>query len=370
MLLGAGELARELVIAFQRLGAVVIAVDAEPDAPAQRAADRALTAAPTDSAEIAGLIERERPAVVVVGDGWPGPHGREDVEVLPSAKAAALTADREGLRRLAADELGLPTAPFWFASSAAELAAVAAHAGYPLVVSPLGPPAGEGQSVLLRAEDVEPAWTRATATGAGRVMAESVVEVDYQVTLLTVRGVKPGGHGVQFCEPIGHRLVGDAVETWQPQAMSPAALDVAKSVAARIVNALGGRGLFGVELLVRGDEVYFADVSAHPFASGLVTVRSQRLSAFELHARAVLGLPVDTILVSPGAAELVSAPRDAAPATADPIPVLADALHTAESDVLLFGPPHRHAAAIATAPDVIRARDRVRQLAAALRKLW
>jgi phosphoribosylglycinamide formyltransferase 2 len=211
-----------------------------------------------------------------------------------------------------------------------------------------------------------------------RVMAETVVEVDFEVTLLTVRTTGPAGPAVHFCEAIGHRLAdGDVLESWQPQQMSPAALDAAKSIAARIVNSLGGRGVFGVELLVRGDEVYFADVRPRPYDSGLVTLRSQRLSQFELHARAILGLTVDTIMISPAAAEVSYAGADSTGAKdADLRVVLGEALAVAESDVRLFDRPdetdgrRRLGVALATAPDPIVARDRARRVSAALRKLW
>jgi phosphoribosylglycinamide formyltransferase 2 len=387
MLLGAGELSRELALAFQRLGATVIAVDRYADAPAHGVADRSAVVKLNDAEALTAVIEKERPRYVVAGanliaaDALIAVAERGDVEVFPTPRSTRLSLDREGLRRLAADELGLPTAPFWFAGSAEELAAVARHAGFPLVVKPIAAARGEGESVLVRPEDVEPAWHRAVAAGRiphNRVMAEAVVEVDFEVTLLTVRGIGPTGPVVHFCEPIGHRQVdGDLLESWQPQLLSPAALDAAKSIAARIVNSLGGRGVFGVEVLVRGDEVYFDNVRPRPYDSGLVTLRSQRLSQFELHARAILGLSVDTIMVSPAAAEVSYAGADATGgAGADLNVALAEALAVAESDVRLFGRPdetegrRRLGVALATAPDPIIARDRARRVSAALKKLW
>ncbi|MEZ0340327.1 formate-dependent phosphoribosylglycinamide formyltransferase [Mycobacterium sp. pV006] len=387
MLLGAGERSRELTLAFQRLGARVLAVDEYPGAPAHTVADRSAVLTLTDAAALTALIEAEKPDIVVADTGAVAADAliavaeRGEVEVVPTPRSARLALDGEGLRRLAADELGLPTAPFWFAGSVDELSAIAAHAGFPLVVKPVAAAPGEGQSVLLRPEDIEPAWRRAVAGGRlsmHRVMAESVVDVDVEVTLLTVRTTGPAGPGVSFCEPIGHQeLDGTSVEAWQPQQLSAAALDAAKSIAARIVNSLGGRGVFAVELLVRGDEVYFADVRPRPHDTGMVTSRSQRLTQFELHARAILGLPVDTIMISPGAVEVSY--RSAEPAaTTDAArrrQVLAEALVVAESDVRLLdgsdqssGRPWRSLAA-ATAPDVIVARDRVRRIAAALRGL-
>ncbi|MGE2733551.1 formate-dependent phosphoribosylglycinamide formyltransferase [Mycolicibacterium vaccae] len=387
MLLGSGERSRELTLAFQRLGAEVIAVDEYPGAPAHTVADRAVVLTLTDAAALTTLIEDERPDIVVADTGAVAADAliavaeRGEVDVVPTPRSARLALDGEGLRRLAADELGLPTAPFWFAGSVEELDAIAVHAGFPLVVKPVAAAPGEGQSVLLRPEDVEPAWERAVAGGRlsmHRVMAESLVDVDVEVTLMTVRTVGPAGPAVSFCEPIGHQeLDGHTVEAWQPQQLSASALDAAKSIAARIVNSLGGRGVFAVELLVRGDEVYFADVRPRPHDTGLVTLRSQRLSEFELHARAILGLPVDTIMISPGAVEVnYRTPEDADEiGPARQRQVLAEALVVAESDVRLFngsdqssGRPWRSLAS-ATAPDVIVARDRVRRIAATLRNL-
>ncbi|WP_006246039.1 formate-dependent phosphoribosylglycinamide formyltransferase [Mycolicibacterium tusciae] len=387
MLLGSGELSRELTLAFQRLGASVIAVDRYADAPAHGVADRSAVVKLNDAEALTAVIEKERPRYVVAeanliaADALIAVAERGDIEVFPTPRSTRLSLDREGLRRLAADELGLPTAPFWFAGSAEELTAVAKHAGFPLVVKPVSAAPGEGESVLLRHEDVAPAWQRAIAAGRiphNRVIAETVVEVDFEVTLLTIRTVGPTGPVVQFCEPIGHRqLDGDVLESWQPQQLSPAALDAAKSIGARIVNSLGGRGVFGVEVLVRGDEVYFDNVRPRPYDSGLVTLRSQRLSQFELHARAILGLSVDTIMVSPAAAELSYAGADATESgAADRNAVLAEALTVAESDVHLFGRPdetegrRRLGVALATAPDPIIARDRARRVSATLRKLW
>lgn len=386
MLLGSGELSRELALAFQRLGAEVIAVDRYADAPAHGVADRPIVAKMNDTDELSALIEKENPryvvaeAGVIAADALIAVAERGEVEVFPTPRSTRLSVDREGLRRLAADELGLPTAPFWFAGSPEELTAVARHAGFPLVVKPISSAPGEGESVLVRPEDVEPAWQRAIAAGRlpqNRVMVESVVEVDFEVTLLTIRTVGSTGPAVHFCEPIGHRQNGDLLESWQPQRLAPAALDAAKSIGARIVNSLGGRGVFGVELLVRGDEVYFDNVRPRPHDSGLVTLRSQRLSQSELHARAILGLPVDTIMISPAAAQVTYAGAEAAPArSADQRGVLAEALTVAESDVRLFDRPdeteakRRLAVAFATAPDPIVARDRARRVTSTLRRLW
>jgi phosphoribosylglycinamide formyltransferase 2 len=354
LLLGADELSRELAISLRHLGARVIAAEDE-NIPT------------TDADELSRAIDRLRPHYVVTAadtlaaeaftvlEGLASGDGR--TELVPNARTVRLTTDREALRRLAADELGLPTAPFWFVGSVDELRAVAAHAGYPLLVKPL---AGRGHSVVSGPDDVEPAWRRAAGDSAGRVLAETVVEVDFDVTLLVVRSEGPNGPAIEFCSPIGHRDADGAVlEAWQPQQMSEAAVDSAKSIAARIVKALGGRGVFGVELMIKGDEVYFADVTARPHGSVWVTLRSQRLSAFELQARAVLGLPVDVMMMSPGAAHAIKPGRDGGAPTAD-------ALRVPESDLRMFAPGPQSTAlgvALATAPEVATARDRARQVA-------
>lgn len=386
MLLGSGEVSRELTLSFQRLGATVVAVDRYADAPAHRVADRCAVVRMNDPDALTAAVDKERPDYLVIEAGVVATDAlvamAERIEVFPAPRATRLSLDREGLRRLAADELGLPTAPFWFAGSAKELAAVVEHAGFPLAVTPVAGAPGEGRSVLLRPEDVEPAWNRAIAAGhlttPNRVMAETVVDVDDEVTLLTVRTTGPTGPAVHFCEPVGHRDAGDGtLATWQPHRLSPAALDAAKSIAARIVNSLGGRGVFAVELMVRGDEVYFSTVRPRPVDNAFLTVRTQRLSEFDLHARAILGLSVDTMMISPGAAEIAYAGGEAAlPAGSDIVGVLSEALEVAESDVVLFDRldetdgRHRLAAAIATAPDVTVARDRAQRTAVSLRRLW
>ena len=392
MLLGSGEFSRELAIAFQRLGAEVIAVERYADAPAHGVADQALVVNMADTDELGAVIRRLQPSFVVTAsevvaaDALTAAAETGVTEVFPTARCARLTADREGLRRLAADELGLPTAPFWFAGSLEELRAVGDHAGYPLRVQPVATvmsAAGAGQSVVLVPADVESAWQRAVSAGGrlahNRVLAETLVEIDFHVTLLTVRGVGPTGPTIEFCAPIGHgEAIGDVQESWQPQDLSAAALDAAKSIAARIVKALGGRGVFGVELMVRGDEVYFSDVTARPFESGLITLRTQRLSEFELQARAIMGLPTDAIMISPGAAEVIYAGLDGAGAAAqrpNAAGVLADALRAPESDARVFGRDglegHRPlGVAVVTALDVSTARSRAREVSAALRRLW
>lgn len=373
MLLGSGELSRELAVALRHLGARVIAVDEDPDAPAHLVADQSLTFSLTDGEELSKAIQRMKPEYVVTAtdavaaealEALAAGSDDERTDLVPNARAVRLTTDRESLRRLAADELGLPTAPFWFVGSVGELRAVAAHAGYPLLVKPLS---GRGHSVVSGADDIEPAWQRAIGSSAGRVMAETVVEVDFDVTLLAVRSEGPDGPLVEFCSPIGHRDADGAVlESWQPQQMNPAAVDAARSIAARIVKALGGRGVFAVELMIKGDEVYFSDVTACPHQSVWVTLHSQRLSAFELHARTILRLPVDTMMMSPAAAHVIDPGGDGGSPATD---ALTGALQVPESDLRVFGRGLRSAelgVALATAPDVATARDRARQVASAL----
>jgi phosphoribosylglycinamide formyltransferase 2 len=355
MLLGSGELTRELAAALRRLGAEVMALDSDAEAPAVSAEFRRLqpdfVATVTDSISDEALQAVE--AIEAQVDD-------EFTELVPSARSVRLTTDREGIRRLAADELGLPTAPFWFAGSVSELRAVAAHAGFPLLLKPVAGVVGRGQVLVAGPDDIELAWQRAMGREAGgtrqRVLAETVVEIEFLVSLLAVRTEGPNGPVIEFCKPIGHRHAVGVLESWQPQEMSPAASDAAKSIAARIVKALGGRGVFSVELMINGDEVYFADITACPPKSAWVTLRSQRLSAFELHARAILGLPVDTMMISPGAARVMHPGPDAPNADA-----LTGALGVPESDVRVPG-----GVALATAPDLGTARDRARQVAGAL----
>ncbi|HEY1842712.1 MAG TPA: formate-dependent phosphoribosylglycinamide formyltransferase [Mycobacterium sp.] len=386
MLLGSGEFSRELAIAFQRLGAEVIAVERYADAPAHGVADQALVLNISDADEVGAVIRRVAPDFVVTASDAVAADAlivvaeTRAAEVVPSPRCARLTADREGMRRLAADQLGLPTAPFWFAGSLDELRAVADHAGYPLRVQPVAALGGEGHSVVLLPADLESAWQRAVSAGGrlahSRVLVETLVEIDFHVTLLTVRSDGPAGPTLDFCAPIGHgEAIGDVQESWQPQDLSAAALDAAKSIAARVVKALGGRGVFGVELMVRGDEVYFCDVTARPFESGLITTRTQRLSQFELQARAILGLPVDTIMISPGAAEVIYAGADGAVDRRRSGGVLAEAMRTPESDVRVFTRDESEArrplgAAVVTAADVTAARSHAREVSAALRRLW
>ena len=379
MVLGCGEPSRELAIALRDLGATVIAVDALADAPAHGPADQSLVVPLTDADQLSKSIQRIKPDFVVAAADGVAVNGLDDLadgaELVPSARTLRLTADREGLRHLAADVLGLPTAPFWFAGSAGELEAIAAHAGYPLLVEPVSGATRRGQWLITKPDDIGRAWQRVLATQAGadghRVLAQRMVEVEFYVTLLVIRSEGPDGPLLEFCSPIGHGPADAAVqESWQPQKLSTMALDVAKSIGARIVKALGGRGVFGVELMINGDEVYFADVTATPQDSAWVTLRTQRLSAFELQARAILGLPVDTMMISPGAARGVYLGRDAT-STAPGAAALTGALGVPESDLRLFGRGrfaraeagiHPAGVALATAPDVALARGRAREV--------
>jgi phosphoribosylglycinamide formyltransferase 2 len=381
ILLGSDELSRELAIALRHLGAEVIAVDQYPDAPAHAVADQSVVLAMSDTDELSALIKRLQPDFVVTAadavsldalDALAAGPDNELTDLVPSARTVRLTADREGLRRLAADQLGLPTAPFWFVGSVGDLKAVAAHAGFPLLVEPVLGAADQGRSVAAGPDDIEPAWQRAVGQDRQRVLAETVVEIEFYVTLLAIRSDGPTGPVIEFCSPIGHRGArADVQESWQPQHLSPAATDAAKSIAARIVKALGGRGVFAVDLMINGDEVYFANVSARLPQSAWVTLRSQRLSVFELQARAILGLPVDTLMISPAAAHAIPRgqhaghPPAGASLSAD---ALAGALGVPETDLRVFGrgSAHQVGVALAMAPDVATARDRACAAAAAL----
>ncbi|MGL4305607.1 MAG: formate-dependent phosphoribosylglycinamide formyltransferase [Mycobacteriaceae bacterium] len=376
MLLGAGELGKEVIIAFQRLGVEVIAVDRYPNAPGHQVAHRSHVVDMSDPQALIAVIEKEQPHYVVPEIEAIATQALAEVadrgfsEVIPTARATQLTMNREGIRRLAAEELGLPTSPYAFADSLAELEQCAQQVGFPCVVKPVMSSSGKGQSVLHSAADVTLAWEHALAGGRvnhGRVIVEGFVDFDYEITQLTVRAVGDTGElHVHFCEPIGHlQADGDYIESWQPQAMSDIAQDAARSIAARVVTALGGRGIFGVELFVKGDDVYFSEVSPRPHDTGLVTLGTQRLSEFELHARAILGLPVDTVLISPGASAVIYGAVDAVGISFDGV---AQALLTPETDLRLFGKPEsfckrRMGVAISTAEDVETARQRARHAA-------
>ena len=375
MLLGAGELGKEVVIELQRLGVEVIAVDRYADAPAQQVAHRAHVIDMTDAAALRELVLRERPHLVVpeieaiATDELVRIEAEGLARVIPTALAAHTTMNRERIRRLAAEELGLPTSRYAFASSLAELEAAVAGVGYPCFVKPVMSSSGKGQSRIRDAAGVAPAWEYALSAGRvrqPRVIVEGEVRFDFEITLLTVRHAA----GTSYCEPIGHVQVdGDYVESWQPQPMSALALDRARAIANQVTDALGGHGIFGVELFVRGDEVWFSEVSPRPHDTGLVTLVTQHQSEFALHARAILGLPVDTTLRTPGASAVIYGGFEARGVAFDGV---AHALAVPGTELRLFGKPEaflkrRMGVALARATDVDTARALARRAAAAVR---
>ena len=374
MLLGSGELGKEVLIALQRLGVETLAVDRYDNAPGQQVAHHARTIAMSDPAQLKRLIEAERPHLVVPEIEAIATPMLEELEaagtvrVIPTARAARLTMDREGIRRLASETLGLPTSPYKFCDSLAELQAAiegenGVGIGYPCIVKPVMSSSGKGQSKIDGPADVQKAWDYAMAGGRvshGRVIVEGFVDFDYEITLLTVRAVGNDGNvQTQFCEPIGHLQVhGDYVESWQPQPMSPLALERAKAIAQAVTDNLGGQGVFGVELFVQGDQVWFSEVSPRPHDTGLVTLCTQHQSEFELHARAILGLPVDTSLRNPGASAVIYGGVEAAGIVFDGVE---EALRVPGTDLRLFGKPEsfarrRMGVALARAGDVETAR--------------
>lgn len=343
MLLGSGELGREVLIALQRLGVETIAVDRYPNAPGHQVAHHARVLAMTDADALRALIEAEKPDLVVPEIEAIATPVLEELEasgvvrVIPTARAARLTMDREGIRRLAAETLGQPTSPYKFCDSLAELqAAIDGGIGYPCVVKPVMSSSGKGQSKIDGPDDVEAAWDYAMAGGrvsGGRIIVEGFIDFDYEITLLTVRSVD----GTAFCEPIGHKQVGgDYVESWQPHPMSAAALARAQEIAGAVTENLGGQGIFGVELFVKGDQVWFSEVSPRPHDTGMVTMITQWQNEFELHARAILGLPVDTALKTPGASAVIYGGVDAEGVVFDGVD---DALRVPHTDIRLFGKP-------------------------------
>ena len=379
MLLGAGELGKEVIVALQRLGVEVIAVDRYENAPGHQVAHRAHVISMTDGAALRRLVELEKPHLIVpeieaiATDMLVEIEAAGLAEVIPTARAAQLTMNREGIRRLAAEELGLPTSTYRFADTLAELQAAIDGAdgekgiGYPCIVKPVMSSSGKGQSLLRGPADVQTAWDYAASGGrvkAGRIIVEGVIDFDYEITLLTVRALNENGV-VQtcFCEPIGHiQVSGDYVESWQPQPMSPAARQKSQEIAAAVTGNLGGRGLFGVELFIKGDQVWFSEVSPRPHDTGLVTLCSQRFSEFELHARAILGLPVDTALREPGASAVIYGGMEEKGIAFEGIE---QALAVPRSDLRLFGKPasfkkRRMGVAVANGDDVAQARERAK----------
>ena len=382
MLLGSGELGKEVIISLQRLGVEVIAVDRYPNAPGHQVAHRAYVIDMTDGIALSALIEREKPDLVVpeieaiATQTLMELENAGKVSVIPTARAAWLTMNREGIRRLVAEELGLPTSPYRFADSLAALRTACAEIGFPCVIKPVMSSSGKGQSKIDTPDQVETAWNDAAAgsrVDAGRVIVEGFIDFDYEITQLTVRALdQHGGTATMFCEPIGHRQVqGDYVESWQPHPMPVVALTKSREIARKVTDNLGGLGVFGVELFVKGDMVWFSEVSPRPHDTGMVTMASQVQSEFELHAKAILGLPVDVTLVTPAASAVIYGMHDA-PAIA--FEGVADALRVPGADIRLFGKPEsfvrrRMGVALATADDIDTARNRAKEAAAKIKPI-
>lgn len=348
MLLGSGELGKEVLIALQRLGVETIAVDRYDNAPGQQVAHHARTITMSDSAQLKALIEKERPDIVVPEIEAIATAMLEELEaagttrVIPTARAARLTMDREGIRRLAAERLGLPTSPYVFCDSLVELqSAIDSKIGYPCIVKPVMSSSGKGQSKITGPDDVKIAWDCAMAGGrvkGGRVIVEGFIEFDYEITQLTVRAMGNDGKvETHFCEPIGHvQVSGDYVESWQPHPMGGTALKRSRNIAKAVTDDLAGQGVFGVELFVKGDDVWFSEVSPRPHDTGMVTMCTQVQTQFELHARAILGLPVNTALRTPGASAVIYGCVDAKGIVFEGV---AEALQVPNSDIRLFGKP-------------------------------
>ena len=382
LLLGSGELGKEVVISLQRLGVEVHAADRYDHAPAMQVAHFSYTLNMADPTELKQLIEKIQPNLIVPEIEAIATEVLVEIEqsqtatVIPSAKAVNLTMNREGIRRLAAEELGLPTSAYRFASTLESFRAACDDIGYPNFVKPVMSSSGKGQSRVKSFDEVDAAWEYAMQGGRvnqGTVIIESQIDFDFEITLLTVRAKNPktGEIETHFCDPIGHRQdAGDYVESWQPQPMSPLARERARDVAGRVVEALGGRGLFGVELFVKGDQVWFSEVSPRPHDTGLVTLASQVLSEFELHARAILGLPVTTDMRVPAAASAVI--YGGVEARGIAFEGVAEALAVPGSDLRLFGKPEsfvrrRMGVAVAAADSVELARERAGEAAGKVR---
>ncbi len=380
MLLGSGELGKEVIIALQRLGVEVIAVDRYPNAPGHQVAHRAHVIDMTDAAVLRTLVLQERPQIIVpeieaiATDELARIEADGLATIIPTARAAQLTMNREGIRRLAAEELGLPTSRYGFADSLEAMQDLVEEIGLPCVVKPVMSSSGKGQSTVHNAEEVEAAW-RYALEGARvkkpRLIVEEMIAFDYEITLLTVRALGTSGAiETHFCEPIGHRQVrGDYVESWQPQPMSTAALTTAREIAGKVTTALGGRGIFGVELFVRGDQVWFSEVSPRPHDTGMVTMITQYQNEFELHARAILGLPVDTSLACHGASAVIYGGLEEAGIAFEGV---AEALAVPGTDLRLFGKPEsfarrRMGVALARHDDIEQARAHARLAASKVR---
>jgi len=378
MLLGSGELGKEVIIALQRLGVEVIAVDRYANAPGHQVAHRAHVINMADQQALRSLIQQERPHIIVpeieaiATDTLAEIEAEGLAQVIPTARAAQLTMNREGIRRLAADELGLPTSKFAFADSLEELThAVISNIGCPCIVKPVMSSSGKGQSTINTPADIQTAWEYAMSGGrvqGNRVIVEEKIDFDFEITLLTVRAVGEDGEvETHFCHPIGHvQVKGDYVESWQPQPMSATALEKAQHIAKTITSNLGGRGLFGVELFIKGDQVWFSEVSPRPHDTGMVTMISQQQNEFELHARAILGLPVNVAMNRPaGASAVIYGGMNETGIAFDDID---KALRVPHSDLRLFGKPEaferrRMGVALAYAEDIETARSNAKQTA-------
>ncbi len=374
MLLGSGELGKEVIIALQRFGVETIAVDRYANAPGHQVAHRAHVINMADGAALRALIEQEKPHIIVPEIEAIATDMLVEIEkeglarVVPTARAAQLTMNREGIRRLAAEKLWLPTSPYKFADSLAEMrAAIDSGIGYPCIIKPVMSSSGKGQSKVDNAAEVQAAWDYAASgsrVNQGRVIVEGFIAFDYEITQLTVRAIGADGKiETHFCEPIGHVQVhGDYVESWQPQAMSPLALQRTREIAKKITDDLGGLGIFGVELFVKGDQVWFSEVSPRPHDTGMVTMCSQVQNEFELHARAILGLPVDVSLRVPGASAVIYGQHEAKGIA---FAGVAEALRVPQSDIRLFGKPEsfkkrRMGVALAAGRDTDEARGRAK----------
>jgi len=381
MLLGSGELGKEVIIALQRLGVEVIAVDRYANAPGHQVAHRAHVIDMTDGAALLALVKQERPHLIVPEIEALNTKTLAEIEqaglaqVIPTVRAVQITMNREGIRRLAAETLGLPTSPYAFARSQQELQdAIDGGIGYPCFIKPTMSSSGKGQSRITNVSEVADAWDYAASGGRvnqGVVIVEGQIEFDYEITLLTIRSKNAAGEVVTlFCEPIGHlQKRGDYVESWQPQAMTKNALLEAQRIAKAVTDDLGGLGLFGVELFVNGDQVWFSEVSPRPHDTGMVTMATQRFNEFDLHARAILGLPVNAEMRAPGASAVIYGGVDSKNLSFQGIE---KALEVPESDIRLFGKPEsferrRMGVALATGNDVEEARARA-TLAASLVK--
>ncbi len=376
MLLGSGELGKEVIIALQRLGVEVIAVDRYENAPGHQVAHRAYAIDMTDDAALTTLVESEKPQLIVPEIEALNTKTLESFEsagitVIPNVKSVQLTMNREGIRRLAAETLSLPTSPYAFAYSEAELRdAIEGGIGYPCFIKPTMSSSGKGQSRITEASQIAEAWRYAAEGGRvnqGAVIIEGQIDFDYEITLLTVRAKNANGEiETHFCAPIGHKQQnGDYVESWQPQAMTDKALKSSQAIAKAVTDGLGGLGLFGVELFIKGDDVWFSEVSPRPHDTGMVTMATQRLSEFELHARAILGLPVDVSLREPGASAVIYGQHNTKQLAFEG---LESALSMPNVDVRLFGKPEsftrrRMGVAITSASSVEEARERAKTAA-------